>query len=190
MFEIIPPEHPLRPGAEAVIRAAFLRDHGAVLADLPRLLVAEHDGGVIRCAASLRFAADGFFSERYLDAPVEQLVTRHAGIRAMRGDLAEVGSLAAARTGAVCPLVGGIITLLRRQGVRWAFFTATARLRTLLRRADIPLIELAAADAARITHAERWGGYYRQDPRVMLVGDYMVAAPFPPACPPERLRHA
>ncbi len=189
MFEIIPPGHVLRPKADEVIRAAFLRDHGAVLADLPRLLVAEHDGAEIACAASLRFDADGFFSERYLDDPIEQLVTRHAGIRALRGDLAEVGSLAAARPGAVCPLVGGIIALLRAQGVRWAFFTATARLRTLLRRADIPLIELAAADPARIPHAERWGGYYRQDPRVMLVGDYMVSAPFPQAPSPER-RHA
>jgi hypothetical protein len=175
MFAVILPDHPLRAETEAAIRAAYLREHEARLSVLPRTLVAEIDERGVACAASLRFAEDGFFSERYLDQPIESLVSRHSGTRADRNALAEVGSLAAVRPGLVRTLVGGVIEHLSQQGVRWAFFTATARLRILLRWSGIPLIELAGADPARVDNAQAWGGYYHHDPRVMLVGDYMLS---------------
>jgi hypothetical protein len=180
MFTLILPAHALRDETEATIRAAYRRKHGARLDSLPSTLVAEIEADKVICAASLRFAAEGFFSERYLDLPVEALVTRHAGVRATRDSLAEVGSLAAARPGAVGHLVAGVVQHLQARGIRWAFFTATARLRALLRRAGIPLIELAAADPQRVDNAEIWGGYYRHDPRVMLVGDCMLASGLKP----------
>jgi hypothetical protein len=176
MFTLILPAHALREEAETTIRAAYQRKHGAQLDSLPSTLVAEIEADRVICAASLRFAAEGFFSERYLDLPVEALVARHAGVRAARDTMAEVGSLAAARPGALGHLVAGVIEHLQTRGIRWAFFTATARLRNLLRRIGIPLIELGAADPHRIDNAEIWGGYYRHDPRVMLVGDDMLAS--------------
>lgn len=181
MFTLIPASHPRRAEAEAAIRDVFRREHDAQLGALPPLLVAEIDEKGVVCAASLRFARDGFFSERYLDQPVETLVARRAGVRATRDSLVEIGSLAAARPGQVWALVGGVIEHLRGQGIRWGFFTATARLRTLLRWSGIPLVELAAADPARIDHVERWGGYYNHDPRVMLVGDHMLSVLPPPS---------
>ena len=174
MFEIIPPHHSLRSAVEETIRAAFLREHGARLDILPRVLVAVTDSSGIVCAASLRFSNDGFFSERYLDGPIENLVGSHAGMATNRQAMVEVGSLAAARPGQVVPLIQGIISHLQANDVRWAFFTATARLRAFLRRGGISLIELTPADPERIANPEEWGGYYRQDPRVMLVGDYML----------------
>jgi len=101
-----------------------------------------------------------------------------------------VGSLAAGRPGEIRDLVCGVIGFLRSRGTRWAFFTATARLRTFLRRAGMPLIELAAADPSRIAAAETWGRYYLQDPRVMLIGDAMLSAALAPAAVAERRRHA
>lgn len=176
MFEIVPHDHRLRPVVESAIRSAFQRDHGARLDRLPACLVASTDEAGVICAASLRFAEDGFFSERYLDQPIEQLIARRTGARADRAALVEVGSLAADRPGEVKDLVGGIIRFLHHRGTRWAFFTATARLRTFLGRAGIPLVELARADPSRIDGVEAWGAYYQQDPRVMLVSDAMLDA--------------
>ncbi|HXP98354.1 MAG TPA: thermostable hemolysin, partial [Telmatospirillum sp.] len=129
MFEVVGPKHRLRPVVETCIRAAFRRDHGAQVGNLPRCLVADIDGARVTCAASLRFAEDGFFSERYLDEPIERLVTRHAGAPFDRTDVAEVGSLAAVQPGKVRDLVRGIIPFLQARDMHWAFFTATARLR-------------------------------------------------------------
>lgn len=176
MFEVVDPEHRLRPQVEATIRAAFRRGHGAHLATLPHWLVANCDADGISCAASLRFSTDGFFSEHYLDRPIEAVIADRTGALPDRGRVAEVGSLAAGRPGEVRDMVCGIVRMLQDRGMGWAFFTATARLRTYLRRAGIPLIDLAAADPARIEAAETWGTYYRQDPHVMLVGDAMLAA--------------
>jgi len=190
MFDVIDPKHPLRPVVEATIRSAYRREHGAELTSFPRWLVANTDEAGVICAASVRFAEDGFFSERYLDLPIEQLVARTTGTHPDRSVLAEVGSLAAGRPGEVRELVCGLIAFLRNRGTRWAFFTATARLRTFLRRAGMPLIELAAADPTRIDAAESWGRYYQQDPRVMLIGDSMLSAALAPDTTAERRRHA
>lgn len=191
MFEVVDQGHRLRPLVETCIRSAFQRDHGARLGALPRCLVAETDGIRVTCAASLRFAEDGFFSERYLDQPIERLITQHTGVHPNRTALAEVGSLAANRPGKVGGLVCDIIKFLQTRETHWAFFTATVRLRIFLHRANIPLIELAPADPERIDTAELWGSYYQQAPKVMLVGDAMLATAARPAADlDERLIHA
>jgi Thermostable hemolysin len=125
MFEVIAPTHRLRPAVEATIRLAYQRAHGARLASFPSWLVANTDETGVIGAAALRFADDGFFSERYLDQPIEQLIARSAGTDADRAQLVEVGNLAAGRSGEIRVLVDGIIGLLYGQGMRWAFFTAT-----------------------------------------------------------------
>jgi hypothetical protein len=191
MFEIITPAHRLRPAVETTIRLAYQRHHGARLTSFPSWLVAASDESGVIGAAALRFAADGFFSEIYLDQPIERTIARCAGGIVDRAELVEIGNLAAGRAGALRGLVHGIIALLHEKDIRWAFFTATARLRTLLRRAGIPLIELAAADPRRLDDAASWGRYYDQDPRVVLVGRHMLAAALrslPAAC--ERRSHA
>jgi len=186
MFEVVDPKHRLRPLVEVTIRSAFRRGHGARLATLPRWLVANTDDDGVICAASLRFAEDGFFSERYLDQPVEDLIARHTGTHPDRAVMAEVGGLSAGRPGEVRDMVCGIVKFLQARGTGWAFFTATAKLRTYLRRTGIPLIDLAAADPARIEAVETWGSYYQQDPRVVAVSNDMLAA----ALRGERARHA
>jgi hypothetical protein len=191
MFEVITRTHRLRSAVETTIRLAYERHHGARLTSYPTLLVANCEEIGVIGAAALRFAVDGFFSEIYLDQPIEQAIARCAGSAAGRTELVEIGNLAAGRAGALSALVHGIIALLDGKDIGWAFFTATARLRTFLRRAGIPLIELAAADPRRLADAASWGRYYQQDPRVVLVGRHMLTAavpPLPSAC--ERRSHA
>jgi len=186
MFEVVDLRHRLRPLVEVTIRSAFRRGHGARLASLPQWLVANTDADGVICAASLRFAEDGFFSERYLDQPIEELIARYTGMPTDRAALAEVGGLAAGRPGEVRDMVCGIVKFLQARGTGWAVFTATAKLRTYLRRIGIPLLDLAPADPARIEAVETWGRYYEQDPRVVAVGSDMLAA----ALRRERVSHA
>ena len=174
MLKILDQFDELRPTAEQAIRAIFDREHGATLHDFPPTLAAWLDGDEILATASLRFAKDGFFSECYLDMPVERLIERKAGIAVKRSEIVEVGSLAAPRPGATLGLVEAIIDACYEGGCRWAFFTATARLRALLRRSGVVQIELAPALPERVPAPETWGQYYLADPRVVAVGAHML----------------
>lgn len=169
MFEVVERSHRLRGRVETYIRDVFHHEYDARLGDLPRCLVAETNGVKIGCAASLRFAADGFLSESYLQQPIERVIARLSGDEVPRETIAEIGSLAAASPEALDRLITDLPAFLRVHEVHWACFTATARLRLFLRHAGVAMTELCPADPARIEAAELWGTYYRQSPKVMLV---------------------
>src|SRR3546814_13975400 len=76
------------------------------------------------CAASLRNHAGGLFSEQYLDEPVEAAIATASGQSVRRDVILELGSLAAARPGALLILLAGFATLGERtrggSGKRWS----------------------------------------------------------------------
>lgn len=164
------PDHPLRGSLEDAIRTVFQAEYGARVAAFPRQLVGllDRDSRPL-AAAGLRFAEDGFFSERYLDEPVEESLGRRAGMAVARTDVVEFVSLAALRPGAALPLVGGVVRLCLALGCHWGLFTATARLRALLRRTGYVIEDFTAASPDRIARPETWGSYYLHDPRVVAV---------------------
>src|ERR1700686_4342605 len=64
---------PLRGVAETFIRNTYATEYGAQLQSFPsRIFAILNDRDEIACAAGVRFQDDGFFSERYLDLPIEQ----------------------------------------------------------------------------------------------------------------------
>jgi hypothetical protein len=61
----------LREAAEVFIAKIYAGRYGAHLHSFPSRIVALVDErDKMLCAAGLRFAADGFFSENYLDVPI------------------------------------------------------------------------------------------------------------------------
>ena len=69
---IIPTNHDLRPAAEQLIAEVYALHYAACITTFPATLIGmTSDRDTLLCAAGLRFAADGFFSECYLDAPVD-----------------------------------------------------------------------------------------------------------------------
>jgi hypothetical protein len=73
---IIPRDDGLRPKAEQLITEVYAQHYGARITTFPDTLVARIAAdNTIECAAGLRFAADGFFSEAYLDAPIDMLLS-------------------------------------------------------------------------------------------------------------------
>lgn len=164
------PEHSLRGSLEESIRAVFLAEYGARIPVFPRkLLVLLDQDRQPLAAAGLRRAEDGFFSECYLNEPVETCLSRRAGTAVARADVVEFVNLAAMRPGAALPLVGAAVRLCLASGCRWGLFTATARLRALLRRAGFVVEDIAAASPERVAQPEAWGSYYLHDPRVLAV---------------------
>lgn len=166
----------LRRQAEACIRDVYKRAFGAQNLILPSkliALVAEPDR--LLCAAGLRLADEGFFSEVYLDRPIEDILSAKSGAAIARDAIFEVTTLASRNAEAAPLFLRHLAALGKRAGFRWAFFTATARLRSLLRQLGIPIFEIAPADPSRLADADRWGSYYAHAPLVCAVEDRSIA---------------
>jgi Thermostable hemolysin len=185
---LVPQLHPLRACTEACIQTVYDRVFGTRDLVLPRVLIA-WVGGDNRplCAAGLRTAADGFFSEAYLDAPIERALARRTGHPVARQSIFEITTLASRSADVSTAFVRQLAAFGKDAGFVWSFFTATARLRRLLNDLGIPTFVLAEADPARLADSERWGSYYSHAPRVCAVkGDWLDDL----AAPPARSSHA
>lgn len=162
--------HPARAHTERMIRQVYASAYGARLGSFPPLLVAALDArDRPLCAAGLRTQHTGFFSECYLDAPVETSISTMAGEPVARGEVIEVTTLAGVAPGLALDLAAFVIAHARRAGMHWGLFTATAPLRRALARAGLGARDLAPALAERVSDAARWGSYYRTSPRVCAV---------------------
>ena len=167
---LVTPHHELRQETEICIRDVYENVHGANIDAFPRTLIAAIDGlGVPVCAAGLRFAECGFFSESYLDDPIDRLLSRRTGRDTARERIFEVTTLASRKASAALPFVREIVEFGQTARFEWAFFTATTRLRALLTYMGLPFEVLGRADPNRIPHPERWGNYYSCGPRVCAV---------------------
>lgn len=174
---IIPRDGNLRPKAEQLIIEVYAQHYGARITAFPDTLIARIDtDSSIECAAGMRFAADGFFSEAYLDAPIEVLLSalRHPAVR--REKIFEVTSLASRAPHLVGSFLRKIIACGEAAGFEWAFFTATEPLRALLERLGLGLAPLADANRSRAPNTDTWGSYYLFGPRVYAVHRDNVAA--------------
>lgn len=174
---IIPRDDDLRPKAEQLIIEVYAQHYGARITTFPDTLVARIAAdNSIECAAGLRFAADGFFSEAYLDAPIEALLSalQHHSVR--REKIFEVTSLASRAPHLLGSFLRKIIACGEAAGFEWAFFTATEQLKGLLERLGLPLLPLADAERSRVANPDGWGSYYALGPRVYAVHRDGIAA--------------
>ena len=168
---------------DAARRAAvqdFIRDRFAahyqasVHHFMPCLFGLEADDGSLHGAVGCRSAAvQPLFLERYLDEPIEHVITARSGEAAERADVVEVGNLAARGAGMSRLLIVALTRLLATEGVRWAGFTGTPALINSFRRLGIVLHGLAPADPRRLGMGHdqwraEWGTYYDAGPQVMV----------------------
>jgi hypothetical protein len=174
---IIPRDHELRPAAEQLIAEVYARHYSARITAFPATLVAMiSDDGTVLSAAGLRFAADGFFSECYLEAPVDAVLSALSRYPVRREKIFEVTSLASRPPHTVGSLLRKVIACGEAAGFEWAFFTAKAPLKALLERMSLPLVPLAAADRSRVPNPDAWGSYYALAPSVYAVHRDVVGA--------------
>jgi hypothetical protein len=167
---LAPRSHPLRIAVEACIRDVYEQAFAGRDLVFPSTLIALLDG-IDRplCAAGLRTVVDGFFSEIYLDRPIEQVLSARIGEPVWRPAIFEVTTLASRRVEDSPAFIRELALLGKSAGFGWCFFTATERLRSLLCQLGFPVLELAAASADRVSDPGRWGSYYTCSPKVCAV---------------------
>jgi hypothetical protein len=141
-----------------------------------RLVVTVARAGGIACATSIRCQEEGFFSQHYLDAPVDTLITRRTGLEVTPAGILEVGGLACTSPFAAYPTLRAVFHWGRARGITWGLFTATAEVRRLIQRAKITPLMLARAEAHRVPDPDQWGDYYVHDPWVCAYRDPVQAA--------------
>jgi len=132
---IVGRDEPARQGVEAFIAGLYLRAYQATGLEFPdRLIVATDRDGEILCAAGLRTAEDGFFSEVYLDVAVETMLSGLCQRSVARRDIFEISTFASRAPALVPAFVEEIICFGVANGFSWSFFTATSRLQRMAQR--------------------------------------------------------
>jgi hypothetical protein len=163
-------DDPRRHSAEAFIRKIYVARYGARLEKFPSRIFALLDNrDEILCAAGLRFLEDGFFSEHYLDIPIEDAVSAISFKPVNRSAIFEVTTLASRAPLATTEFIAEIGAFGEKAGFEWSFFTLTRRLQLLIRRLGISMTYLGEADRRRVADSERWGTYYASEPKVYAV---------------------
>jgi HAMP domain-containing protein len=161
---------PEREEAERFIADRYRLEYGAGLTHFLPILVAvpSGDGRLLAAAGIARADAGALFLERYLPAPVDQVIGRRLGVPVARKAVLEVGNLASASPGGGRLMITSLVRLLQGRGLEWITFTATRTLRNSLSRLGIAAHELAIAERSAVgAEASSWGRYYDHDPRVV-----------------------
>lgn len=154
----------------AFIQRAYLDAYGARIPDPPPRLLAHFDNqGALKCAAGLLSANEGFFSEAYLDGPIEAALRGLGETDADRLRIGEICNLVSDDPRCTEGFIASIADHARGAGFHWLFFTLTRRLSAYLMRHGARLQPLAPALPQRIETAILWGDYYRHDPCVYAV---------------------
>jgi hypothetical protein len=167
---VVPEQHALRGPTEHFIADVYKSHYQAAISSFPPILVAMLEStGHLLCASGLRFARTGFFSDAYLDIPIEHALAKSTGRLISRDDIFEVTTFASRAPHAATKFLQHVVAYGGHAGFEWAFFTATARLRDLLRRLHLPFLTLGLADPARLANPAVWGAYYECAPYVCAV---------------------
>ena len=86
-------EDPSRPDLEGFIKKIYRLTYNASVDNFPaRLIAFRGDNDELLCAAGLRTVEDGFFSENYLDAPIEKILGALSERTVFREEIVEVST--------------------------------------------------------------------------------------------------
>ncbi|MEN5301157.1 thermostable hemolysin [Pseudomonas sp. TWI628] len=156
---------------EHFIHQCFANVHQAdVHHYLPELLALRDHHGRLMAAAGMRPASSGpLFLEGYLDEPLENAVSRVAGVTLGRECMVEVGNLASLSAGSARIMITTVTWLLATRGLQWVAFTGASTLINSFQRLGLVPTVVAQADPARLDEsAQHWGHYYDQHPQVFV----------------------
>ena len=132
----------------------------------PLLVVAKRLDSTILCAAGIRTAKYGFFSDVYLASGFSTALQHATHIDVPAHEIMEVVSLASTTPFPVLPMLDKMIEWGRENEMTCWVFTATAPLRRLLKRTSLNYVELASADISQVSNPKTLGSYYDTDPKV------------------------
>lgn len=163
------PDETRRPVFEAYIQQRFRKAHGADIRHfMPELFGLNNASGELCAVAGVRLAnTEELFLERYLDEPIDPLISAAANQTVDRTGIVEVGNLAASDTGSARLSIIAITYLLAMGGLEWVAFTGNIGLVNSFHRLGLKPVTLCAADPARLgDDRHSWGSYYDSKPWV------------------------
>jgi len=163
------PDDTRRPVFEAYIQQRFRKAHGADIRHfMPELFGLNDASGELCAVAGVRLAnTEELFLERYLDEPIDPLISAAANQTVDRTGIVEVGNLAASDTGSARLSIIAITYLLAMGGLEWVAFTGNIGLVNSFHRLGLKPVTLCAADPARLgDDRHSWGSYYDSKPWV------------------------
>lgn len=106
--------------------------------------------------------------ERYLDAPVEDVIAGAVGAEVQRRHVMQIGNIASIRASAGGEIIKSIPLVMACLGRPYAVMTMTGRLAALMQRLGVIFHPLADASPDRLApeEAASWGSYYDTRPMV------------------------
>lgn len=194
MLDVIHPNHADRAQAENFVHDVFAKQYEAdVYHFMPHLVRLRYDiNGECYSIAGYREAlGHQLFVEKYLDDPVEVVLSRAIDERIPREAIVEVGNLAEAGQGGARDAIIALVSYLYGAGYSWGVATIIPRLSNAFRRVGLMPVELVSADIHRLSEAEQkeWGSYYDHSPFVAAMDIRMAyrtlemyADDFPSGC--------
>lgn len=167
-FLVVGAGHPQRGVVEAFIAGVYRDCYGARITQWSPWLVALFWRDRPIAAAGYRRATEPLYLERYLDAPIETMISAaHDGCIVSRGSIVEVGHFASTYPGDGRRLLHPLARHLVALDCRWVAFTATSELQRMFRHLGVAATPLGRADPVRLgASARAWGRYFEHTPLV------------------------
>jgi hypothetical protein len=153
-----------RPTLENTVKKGFLAAYNAVLTSFMPLLC-QYTTVQGQCTLGLRQATAPLFIEQYLAAPIEHFLPEPAD----RHKTFELGNLYSTHRRATLAHFIVVNEALHSIGAKHLVFCATKNVRALLRLLGVHCTEIALANSFVVSHPERWGSYYSNQPTVCIV---------------------
>ena len=111
------------------------------------------------------------FVERFLEMPIEALLSAHTGLTVNRADIVEIDNFSVEDLGMSRYLVTAINDQLYFTAKQWAVLTATPALRNVFIDLGLSPETLADADDGLLSSQDRqaWGNYFDQVPKILAI---------------------
>ncbi|MDH6579063.1 thermostable hemolysin [Kitasatospora sp. MAP5-34] len=167
--------------AADLVRKTYARTYEAqVMPDPDRFIVGHFEDAVIACAGIAYANGGPFFSERYLDAPIDVELERRFGVPVARDRVIEVGALASCCKGSGQEMIKITPVIAWTLGMEYILCTATSGLRESLETAGIDFTPLGDAEPDGLEPDERraWGSYYERKPQVGVISLRVISPLF------------
>lgn len=164
---------PARAEVEAFIHAVFKRAYDAeITLFMPHLVALRDRDGILIAAFGWKKATGGpLFLERYLDEPIESLISKRLDKHITRDQITKIGNLAVANPRNAGVLIAHVIQHSLDIGIEWCVATAHHSLQNGLIKGGRDVYPLFPADKSRLPLEEqaKWGSYYHHQPQVIAI---------------------
>lgn len=162
-----------RAEVEQFVHEIFAKTYGADITQfMPELVTLRDENNELVAAFGMRKAEKSpLFLERYLDVPVETLLSNRFNKAITRNQITEIGNLAVSNPRNAGILIAHVIQHSLDIGVEWCVATAHHSLQNGLIKGGRDVYALQTADKSRLNSDEQtaWGSYYDNGPQVVAI---------------------